>query len=337
MVYAMRFTPTQKAVAAIVAIGKPKADELLKLLTRDEISKLMVVAKTMSAVTQDDLEQIVSEFESEFARGVGLLDSSAQMDSILVESFDEAELATLRGDAKTQAQAKEKKLSAWEILAQTEPPEISAYLESENAQVGAYILYRLPSDRAAEILKHMDRNARASILGRMMALSDVSEQAEEFLEGELLEQFHQAKKGGSKSAIARVATILNELDRYTTEEVLSEMSQTIEEREVSAVKSMLFRFEDIVVLEPAVRTIIFDAVATDVLTLALRDAQPDLTESILSSISQRTRRMIESDLKDKAQVRAADIGNARKKIVSEVLRLAGEGRIAMPNQDLEAA
>ena len=337
MVHTMRYTPAQKAVAALVAIGKPKAAELLKHLTRDEISKLMSVAKTMSAVTQDGLELIVGEFETEFTRGSGLLDSSAQMDSILVESFDEAELAAIRGENKAQAPAKDQKLSAWDVLAQTEPPMISAYLESENAQVGAYVLSRLPSDRAAEILTLMERGARSLILGRMMSLSDVSEQAEEFVQSELLEQFGQTKKGGSKTALSRVATILNEMDRDTTEEMLGELSLSVEAGEVSAVKSMLFRFDDIIALDASARTMIFDAVATDTLTLALRDALPDLTEAILSSISQRTRRMIESDLKSKVQLRPVDIANARKKIVSEVLRLAGDGRIELPKQELEAA
>ncbi len=337
MAQSMRYTPAQKAVAAIVAIGKPKAAELLKHLTRDEISKLMAVAKSMSAVTQEGLEYIVGEFESEFTRGSGLLDSSAQMDSILIESFDEAELAAIRGENKAQPQVKEKKLSAWEVLAQTEPQMICTYLESENTQVGAFVLSRMPSDKAAEILSLMDRTARSSILGRMMSLSDVSGQAEEFLEGELLEQFGQTKKGSSKNAIARVATILNEMDRDATEEMLGELSQTVEAGEVSAVKSMLFRFDDISALESSARAAIFDGVATDILTLALREAPAELTESILSSISQRTRRMIENDLKAKPQIRPADIAAARKKIVSAVLKLAGDGRIELPKQELEAA
>jgi flagellar motor switch protein FliG len=337
MAHTMRYSHAQKAVAAIVAIGKPKAAELLKHLTRSEISKLMAVAKTMSAVTQDGLELIVSEFESEFTRGSGLVDSSVQMESILVETFDETELASMRGESKTQAPIKEKKLSAWEVLEKIDPPLISSYLESENAQVGAYVLSRLPSEKAAEILTLMDRDARSSILGRMMSLSDVSDQAEQFLQGELLEQFGQEKKSNSKNALIRVATILNEMDRDATEEMLGELSFVVEAGEVSAVKSLLFRFDDIIALEASARTLIFDAIATDTLTFALREASVDLTESILSSISQRTRRMIESDLKSKSQVRAVDIATARKKIVSAVLKLSGDGRIELPKQKLEAA
>jgi flagellar motor switch protein FliG len=333
----MRYTPAQKAVAAIVAIGKPKAAELLKHLTHDDISKLMVVAKSMSAVAQDGLELIVGEFELEFTRGSGLLDSSAQMDSLLSESFDEAELAAMRGEDNVQAPVKDKKLSAWEVLQQTEPPLIASYLESENVQVGAYVLSRLSSDKSAEILTLMGRSARSSILGRMMSLSDVSEQAEAFLEGELLDQFGQTKKGGNKNAIARVATVLNEMERDATEEMLGELSQFVELSEISAVKSMLFRFDDVVALAASARTAIFDAIASDTLTLALREAPADVMESILSSISQRTRRMIENDLKSKVQVKPADVANARKKIVSAALKLAGEGRIELPKRELEAA
>lgn len=334
---AIRYTSAQKAVAALVAIGQPKAAELLKHLSREEVGRLMAASKTMNAVTQEGLELIVDDFEYEFTRGTGLLDSSAQIDSILTESYDAAELAALRGESKAAAPVKLVKKNAWEVLAESEAKMIVDFLTTENPQVGAYVLSRLPSARSAEILTLMERPIRSSVLARMMTLSDVSKEAEEFIEEELLRQFGQVGAGSNKATLARVATILNELDRESTDEVLGDLSASIEAAEMSTVKSMLFRFEDIIALAPVARTAVFDSMQTDRLTLALREAAPDLAEAVLSSISQRTRRMIESDLKSKAQVRPVDIVNARKRIVSDVLKLAGEGRIELPKQELEAA
>lgn len=333
----MRYTPAQKAVAAFVAVGRPKAGELLQHLSRAEVSKLLAVSRTMSAIPQDALDQIVGEFETEFTRGSGLLDSSTQLDSLMAESFDEADMAALRGESGAGGKPKDKKRSAWEVLAGTEAAVISTYLEAESAQVGAFVLSELASSQAAEILGHMDRAARAQIIARMMSVAEVSSSAKEFLEAELVEQFGQSKAGSNKAALMRVATILNEMERGETESMLGELSQSVDAVEISTVKSMLFRFEDIIALDAAARTMVLDAVPTDVLTMGLRDAGPEITEAILSSISQRTRRMIENDLKSKIQVRAADIAAARKRIVGEVLKLAGAGRVELPKQELEAA
>ena len=337
MSQSIRYSSAQKAVATLVAIGKPKASELLKFLTHDEIRRLMTVSKAMSAVTQDGLELIVSEFEAEFTKGAGLLDSSAKMDAILDESFDDAELEKLRGTAAHVAPETEKKITAWELLAQTEASTLAEYLQTENAHVGAFILSRLPSAQAAEIMNEMGREDRTNILARMMSIAEPSTDAVSFIEQEIVEQFGKSKKGNTKSALARVASILNELGRDTTEETLVDLANSADEGEVSTVRSMLFRFEDINILDPAARTTIFDAIATDTLTMALREADPDLTEAILSSISQRTRRMIEADLKSKIQVRAADISAARKMVVNRALQLSGEGKIELPSREQAAA
>ena len=100
---------------------------------------------------------------------------------------------------------------------------------------------------------------------------------------------------------------------------------------------MLFRFEDVVKLEPGTRSAIFDAISADTITLALSDADEGLREAILSSISQRTRRIIENDLKTQTKVNQPAARNAQKLVVSQILELAAVGALALPHDELEAA
>ncbi len=327
----------QKAVAAIVAIGKPQASDLVKHLSRAEIGRLIAAAKTMKAVTQDGLELIVSDFEKEFTRGTGLLDSSTQINSILSENFDPAEMALLNGENDTVAKPKTQTRSAWEVLAESEASQIVGFLGVENPQVGAFVLSRLPPARAADILALMERPDRTAILSRMMSLSDVSREAEVLIEDELLSQFGQAKTGSNKTTLARVAAILNDLKRTAAEELLGDLATSVEPDELVTVKSMLFRFEDIVHLEASARASVLDAVQVDVLTMALRQAEAEVAEAALTAISQRSRRMVENDLKSTVQVRPADVTEARKRIVGQVMRLAAEGRIDLPKPESLAA
>jgi flagellar motor switch protein FliG len=94
------------------------------------------------------------------------------------------------------------------------------------------------------------------------------------------------------------------------------------------VKSRLFRFEDLPNISKEARTLLCDGLSTEVLTLALREAGEDLKETVLSSISQRTRRMIESEL-SAGKARQTDIEQARKSIAALALRMAAEGRIEL--------
>ena len=73
------------------------------------------------------------------------------------------------------------------------------------------------------------------------------------------------------------------------------------------------------------------------MTLALRGADAEMTESVLSALGARARRMIEAELTaDPGNVSAADVARARKEIASTAIRLSSQGIITLPNMQ-EAA
>lgn len=333
MVETVHYSPAQKAVAALVAIGKPKAADLLKYLTHEETRALVSASRSMSAVAQTGLELIVGEFEAEFTRGAGLINSASEVDSLLEESFDAAELAKIQSSLSSSIQSDNKKASAWELLAGIEAPRIANYLQAEHPQVGAYILSRLSPEQAANITRALDRVSRTQILSRMTGLAETNPEMNTIVELDILEVFTQNNNANKSVSLARVASIINELESETTETFLKDLSETLDSADVSKIRSQLFRFEDIEFLEPSARTIVFDSISIETLTMALREAPSGLTDAILTSISQRTRRMIESDLKSKLQVRANDIFFARKQIIAEVLKQANDGRFELTKNE----
>ena len=96
---------------------------------------------------------------------------------------------------------------------------------------------------------------------------------------------------------------------------------------------MMFRFEDIISLDKASRSALFDQVSTEVTTLALRKAEPDLIEAVLAALGQRTRRMLEAELETASSASAEEIKDAQKEIASTVLNLASAGAITIPEPE----
>ena len=87
------------------------------------------------------------------------------------------------------------------------------------------------------------------------------------------------------------------------------------------------RNRDILLLTQKARVTLFDGITSELVTAALRNAEPAMVETVLSSIGARSRRMIESELGSEAgDISAEDIGRARKSIASTAIKLAGEGR-----------
>jgi flagellar motor switch protein FliG len=329
------FSKVQKAATILVALGKPRASQLLKYFKDDEKRALIHAAKSLTAIEQADLDKLVKEFEAEFTRGAGLIDSSEIMEEILTEALTPEEVVSLSSPAPASP-ALPVPPSAWEMLEDADPAKIILFLAGENLQAGACILSRLSSEKSASVIAGLDRTARSAILTRMISMGAVLPAAAEVLEKRLKDIFGVQEKGDSKAGQAQVANILNQLDKAATEEVMSDLTTSMESERVSAVRSMLFRFEDIVRLEDSARAAVFDQVPANILTLALRDASPEILETALSAIGQRTRRMIENDLKTPAGGKPQDILDAQRKIVSMILRLSSEGRIALPSTDLAA-
>jgi flagellar motor switch protein FliG len=326
----------QEAMSILVALGKPRATGILKYFKSDEKRLLLNAANGLPPIGQSELERLIARLESDFTTGAGILDTSELMDDILTASITPEEMAALNAPPVEEVAEVSTEQSIWEQLEKEEDAEIAAFVQNENHQAGAYLLTQLSGQKSASVIAALDRAARSSIITRMMSMGTASLPAIRVIERQLVAAFAKGDKSALQAGNSRVANILNQLDRPVADEVLTDMQSALEPGRVSAVRSMLFRFEDVVQLADADRMAVFDQIQPPVLTLALRGAEPALVEIVLAAIGARSRRMIENDLKTAANAKPADIAAARRQIVSAVLRLSAEGRITLPAQDLAA-
>ena len=139
-------------------------------------------------------------------------------------------------------------------------------------------------------------------------------------------------KGGHK----RVAGMLNELDQEMSENLFTQLEAVVPEEQLRSVKSMMFRFEDLTCLDKTDLAKVFDAVPTELTTLALRGANDLLKTAVLESLGQRTARMMEADLQTPSNATEEEIKTAQKQIASQVLMLSSDGTITIPEADIAA-
>ena len=134
-----------------------------------------------------------------------------------------------------------------------------------------------------------------------------------------------------------LASVLNELEKGQLEEMMQDLEASGAEN-LEAIRSRLFAFEDILLLTQKGRVTLFDGISTEQVTLALRNAEPAITEAILSSIGARSRRIIQAELAAGADnVDDEDIARARKSIASTAIRLANEGAFELPSTQKQDA
>lgn len=333
---AMRgLTKAQKAAAILVAMGKPSAGKLLKFFKQEELKALIDAARLLQTISQGELERIVAEFENEFTEGAGLLDSSDQMDSLLSDTFSPDEVDLIMGRGKPGASV-DAGPTIWSKLDTMEPARINQLLGEEHPQTIALVLTNMKPPVAAKVLLTFDKAARSGIVNRMLALNAIQPAARKLIEGQLQTRIaEQSKTKNIGAAQARVASLLNELDKSELDEVMADL-EAGGQADVAALRARLFAFEDIIRLDQKSRVALFDGLSAEIVTLALRECDGELREAVLSAIGARARRMIESELSAPSDVGSDAILNARKSIASTALRLSGQGIVELPSLDAAA-
>lgn len=333
----LALTRAQKAAAILVAMGKPSASRLLKFFKQEELKSLIEGARLLRTIPQNDLERIVAEFEAEFTEGVGLLDSAEEMDTILNESLSPEQMSAIM-DGKPVVSTAVAPTPVWPDLEKIDPARLGAFLAGEHAQTSAMVLSKLSSEAAAKVLLTLDKPLRNAVIGRMVTTTTFSDTATRMVENQLRSRvLTETSSKDTSAGQARVASLLNEMDKSQLDEIMLdlEMSGT---PDLAAIKARLFSFEDVLLLTQKARVALFDGLSTEMVTLALRGAPPEMVEAVLSSIGARSRRMIEAELGQSPAIQPADIAQARKSVVSTAISMSREGAFELPStQTAEAA
>ena len=331
MTLAATLTRPQKAAAILVAMGKPAASRLLKFFKQEELKSLIEGARLLRTIPQADLERIVAEFEVEFTEGAGLLDSADRMDTILNESLSPEEMSAIMGDKRFEP-VPEGPAPIWPQLEKLDPARLGAFLSGEHAQTAAMVLSKLSPPAAARALLTLDKVMRSEIVKRMVTMANIPDAATRIVENRLRASVLAESSGRDTSAgQARVASLLNEMDKGQLEEVMQDL-EAAGTPDLAGVRARLFAFDDLPLLTQKARVLLFDGLSTELVTLALRGASAGLAESVLSAIGARSRRMIESELAQGSDgIPLPDIMGARKTIASATIRLSREGAFELPS------
>jgi flagellar motor switch protein FliG len=333
---AAKYTKAQMAVAALVAIAKPSASVILKQFTTSEVRQLLDTSKAMSAVDHQTLELIVADFESEFQTGSGLINSAGELETMVLECYDESQLNPLSAENMNYDKITTADSFSWGMFDGIDVEKIFEFLHNEDKKLWAIVIGNISPLKANELIEKMNNADRMSLFDNMSNFSKVSPEVEEFIYAQIISHFSESTKSEDDLKYVKIANILNETGDEYYEEYMSEFTKIVNKRDLELIESLTFRFNSIVNIEANHRSLIFDNIPVDILTLALRGVSEEIRESALSVVSQRTRRIVENDLRAQVQVRDADISNARRKITAEVARLAKDGRIQLPPAKIAA-
>ena len=325
-------TNPEKAAALLFMMERPAAIKILRQLEPEDLRIVTQAATSLGAFSVAIGEALADELATALAEGPDIRPSRDAAQAMLADAFTPDEAAGILGGPKVPVGP-----NLWETLPRLADPVLLAILDAQHPQVAAFLMTRLPPDVAARLLGLMPMPGRATAMRRMLGCGAVGSPALALMEASLGDDATgRANAPATSDRPARLATILNQMDRTQTDALLENLAQS-RPGDAAALRDLLFDFEDIVRLPQAARAMVFDQVATDRVVTALRGTDAALRDAVLAALGARARRMVEGELAREDATPARDIAKARRAIADLVLSLAQRGQITLGAPTADAA
>ncbi len=314
------------AAIMLMSLGEEEAAEVFKHLSPKEVQKLGETIARMRTVSREKVDEVLNRFTSDAAaQSLLVSDTSNYVRAVLKRALGDDKAALLI-DRILQGGD----VSGIESLKWMDPLSVAELLRNEHPQIVAAILVHLDAEQSSAILMHLTERQRSEVMLRIAtlegiqptALKDLNEVLFKVLAGG--DKVRKSSLGGIKAAAEIINLLGSGMDAAVLESIRGydiDLAQKIMDK--------MFVFDDIVKLDDRAIQTVLREVASETLVVALKGAQPEVRDKILSNMSSRAAEALREDLESRGPMRLSEVEAQQKEILKTVRRLADEGQIAL--------
>lgn len=314
-----------KAAILLLSLGKDTASKVLKHLNPREVQQIGTAMTGVEDVTHSDIHIVMKKFLEELGEDALGINPAEYAQSLMVDALGDG------GGGLMEAAMLGDKVKGLEALKWMHPLTISNMLKNEHPQVVAIILSYFDPDLSAEVLEGIPERFQDEVIYRIATLTTIQPRAL-FDLNDVLEAASSDGAGGKLTTIGgekKAAEILNLVGGGLDSRILDTIA--IEHDDISkAIQDKMFVFEDISGIDGRGIQAILGDVPNDVLKVALKGADEEMTDLFLGNMSKRQAEMMREELEMSGPVKLSDVEDAQRAIIQTVRRLADEDKIMMP-------
>jgi flagellar motor switch protein FliG len=317
----------RKAAVLLVQLGSEGAGKVMAHLPESEVEAISAEISRLESLGADETEAVLTEFrELSTARANVLRGGPAFARAVLEDSlgFERAESVMNRLAASALQ-------LPFQFLLRADPRQLLSFISGEHPQVIAVVLAHLPSDKATLVLSGLEPDRQAEVAHRIAVMDRISpdtlkelESALERKMGSVLQPMDVSRVGGLDPLIQ----IINRSDR-STERLIVEGLQARDPELAEEVKSRMFMFEDILMLENRdVQQVLRQVDGAD-LAPAMKGVSDEVRLKITSNMSERAAETLLEDIDLLGPVLLRQVEEAQQKIILVIRRLEDAGDIVL--------
>ncbi len=343
----------QRAAALILSLDQVVARAILRHLDDTELRQLTELSAMLPKIKSAAVEEVAQTFceamRLPLSAGVG----GEYARQLVADAVGEERAQSLFLPPREIP-------PALEALRGAHAPTLAELLTNEHPQIAAVLLTQLPAEKAAQVLEVLPTEKRMDLINRIVELEEVPMQQVEIVSEELARALEAA--GGIASLETRnefdsirfTASVLNEITSELREPIL----EAIEEKEngeedddfdlddddddespsakddgvsiAQQIRDAMFTFEDLARLSVREVQLLMREVDKDTILIALKTANEELRDHLLSGVSSRAAKQIIEELPLLPPTKLSEVEKAQRDAVEVVIRLSESGQINMP-------
>ena len=317
----------RKAAILLVQLGQENAARVLSYLRDHEVEAISAEISQLSSLGAQETEQVLGEFRAMAHAQANILQGGPAFSHALLEESLGAEKAKAIMD-RLAASAMQ---LPFQFLHRADPRQLLSFISGEHPQVIAVVLAHLPSEKATMVISGLEPALQADVAHRIAIMDrsnpEVLKQLETILERKMssvLQPLELTAVGGLDPLIQ----IINRSDR-TTERLIVEGLQARDPALAEEVKSRMFMFEDITLLENRDMQLVLRQVDTAELALAMKGVSEEVRQKILTNMSERAAATLLEDIELLGPVLLRQVEEAQQQIIQVIRRLEDAGEVVL--------
>jgi flagellar motor switch protein FliG len=314
----------KKAAILLVALGSETASALLKNLSEQEVETLTAQIASLEGVTPEMREEVLEEFhhmalaQQYIAQG-GMRYAQEVLESALGVRKAKEIIEKVQSTIRT---------TGFHLLDHVDPNQLVSFIQKEHPQTIALLLAHMKAETAASTLSALPQDLQVEVATRIATMESISPEVLQQVEQVLAQQIKSlfsgdaAEVGGVKS----VAEMLNLVDRGAEKNILGNLERDNPEL-ATEIKSLMFVFEDILLLDDKGMQRVLKEIDTKELSLALKGSNEQVQNKFFANMSSRAADMIREEMAYMGPVRLKDVEEVQARIVDVVRRLEEDGEV----------
>ncbi|ETX28903.1 flagellar motor switch protein FliG [Roseivivax isoporae] len=316
----------EKAAVLFLCLGEERGTTLMKRLSEDEIRKITHAMAGLGIIPAPSVEKVMREFGETVANGGSVVGSYTMAESMLRKVLPEDQVSSILREIRGPLQERD----LWARFSALNETTIANYLRGEHDQTAAAILSNLVTSVAANVLPLLGEERMISILERMIRMDAVPHHMMRHIEEALNRDMAEvAAQPTAAEKEKRMAELFNRLDNDTFERLAPRLEEKMPD-DFPAIRQKMFTFDDLVKLDTQSLVRVMRGVDGNTLPMALKGAKAAVLERFFAALPQRSRDMLEDELRTMGQVRARDVRAAQTAMLDCARQLAADEVIVLP-------